>query len=220
MAREAGLAVDVLDEKRIAELKMGALLSRRARQRRAAAHDRASPTRRQNSMPGAPVLGLVGKAVTFDTGGISIKPANDMEKMKFDMAGGAAMLGAMRALAQLKPRDQSHRRHSVGRKYARRPRAKAGRRADRHVRQIHRSDQHRRRRPPDPGRRHRLRQAARRHAPGRRRDAHRRHRGRAGQREHRRVRHRRGVHRARAGQRASARAKKCGTCRSTTSTAT
>src|SRR6202140_5160133 len=54
--------------------------------------------------PSAPVLGLVGIAITFDTGGISIKPATDMEKMKFDMAGGAAMLGTMRALARLKPR--------------------------------------------------------------------------------------------------------------------
>jgi leucyl aminopeptidase len=51
----------------------------------------------------APVLGLVGKAVTFDTGGISIKPADGMEKMKYDMGGGATMLGVMRALAQLKP---------------------------------------------------------------------------------------------------------------------
>src|SRR5581483_2765392 len=48
-------------------------------------------------------LGLVGKGVTFDTGGISIKPADGMEKMKYDMAGGASMIGAMRALAQLKP---------------------------------------------------------------------------------------------------------------------
>jgi leucyl aminopeptidase len=49
------------------------------------------------------VIGLVGKAVTFDTGGISIKPAEGMEKMKYDMAGGATMLGVMRALAALKP---------------------------------------------------------------------------------------------------------------------
>jgi leucyl aminopeptidase len=48
-------------------------------------------------------LGLVGKGVTFDTGGISIKPAESMEKMKYDMAGGAAMMGAMRAIAQLRP---------------------------------------------------------------------------------------------------------------------
>ncbi len=51
----------------------------------------------------APVLGLVGKGITFDTGGISIKPADGMEKMKYDMAGAAAMIGAMRAIAQLKP---------------------------------------------------------------------------------------------------------------------
>jgi leucyl aminopeptidase len=51
-----------------------------------------------------PVLGLVGKGITFDTGGISIKPSDNMEKMKYDMAGGAAMLGAMRAIALLKPR--------------------------------------------------------------------------------------------------------------------
>jgi leucyl aminopeptidase len=48
-----------------------------------------------------PVLGLVGKAVTFDTGGISIKPANKMSEMKFDMSGGAAVLGAIEAIAEL-----------------------------------------------------------------------------------------------------------------------
>jgi len=53
---------------------------------------------------GSPVLGLVGKGITFDTGGISIKPADNMEKMKYDMAGAAAMIGAMRAIAELKPR--------------------------------------------------------------------------------------------------------------------
>jgi len=102
MAREAGLAVDILDEKRIEELKMGALLG--------VARGSVEPPRvivltytPEKVTPGAPVLGFVGKAVTFDTGGISIKPSNDMEKMKFDMAGGAAMLGAMRALARLKP---------------------------------------------------------------------------------------------------------------------
>ena len=48
-----------------------------------------------------PVLGLVGKAVTFDTGGISIKPAKEMAEMKFDMSGGAAVLGAVDAIAGL-----------------------------------------------------------------------------------------------------------------------
>ena len=102
MAKEAGLAVEVLDEKRIAELKMGALLS--------VAQGSFEPPRMivitytpENLNPGAPVIGLVGKAVTFDTGGISIEPANGMEKMKYDMAGGATMIGVMRALAALKP---------------------------------------------------------------------------------------------------------------------
>jgi leucyl aminopeptidase len=48
-----------------------------------------------------PLLGLVGKAVTHDTGGLSIKPAASMHEMKFDMAGGAAVLGALQAIAQL-----------------------------------------------------------------------------------------------------------------------
>jgi leucyl aminopeptidase len=102
MAKAAGLAVEVLDEKRIAELKMGALLS--------VAQGSVEPPRMivitytpANAKPGAPVVGLVGKAVTFDTGGISIKPANGMEKMKYDMAGGATMLGIMKAIARLKP---------------------------------------------------------------------------------------------------------------------
>jgi leucyl aminopeptidase len=56
-----------------------------------------------NAAPDSPVIGLVGKGITFDTGGISIKPGDNMEKMKYDMAGAAAMIGAMRSVAQLKP---------------------------------------------------------------------------------------------------------------------
>jgi leucyl aminopeptidase len=102
MAKAAGLSVEILDEKRIAELKMGALLS--------VAQGSVEPPRMMvitynppTPKPGAPVIGLIGKAVTFDTGGISIKPADGMEKMKYDMAGGATMIGVMRALAALKP---------------------------------------------------------------------------------------------------------------------
>ncbi len=102
MAKEVGLAVEILDERKIAELKMGALLG--------VAQGSVEPPRvivlryvPEHERPGGPVLGLVGKAVTFDTGGISIKPANNMEKMKYDMGGGGTMLGAMRALAFLKP---------------------------------------------------------------------------------------------------------------------
>ena len=102
MAKQAGLAVEILDEKKITDLKMGALLS--------VSQGGPEPPRVMvvtytpaNLKPGAPVIGLIGKAVTFDTGGISIKPADGMEKMKYDMAGGATMLGVMRALAALKP---------------------------------------------------------------------------------------------------------------------
>jgi leucyl aminopeptidase len=57
----------------------------------------------RHNPPGAtgPVLGLVGKGITFDTGGISIKPADGMERMKDDMAGGAAVACAMRAIGKL-----------------------------------------------------------------------------------------------------------------------
>src|SRR5690242_2085034 len=102
MAKAAGLSVEILDEKKIAELKMGALLS--------VAQGSVEPPRMvvitynpPSVKLGAPVIGLIGKAVTFDTGGISIKPSEGMEKMKYDMAGGATMIGVMRALAALKP---------------------------------------------------------------------------------------------------------------------
>jgi leucyl aminopeptidase len=54
--------------------------------------------------PETPVIGLVGKGITFDSGGISIKPSESMHEMKTDMAGGATMLGVMQAIAQLKPK--------------------------------------------------------------------------------------------------------------------
>ena len=102
MARDAGLEIDVLDEKRIAELKMGALLG--------VAQGSVEPPRvivvryrPAQKKANSAVLAFVGKAVTFDTGGISIKPANNMEEMKTDMSGGATMLAVIRALARLKP---------------------------------------------------------------------------------------------------------------------
>jgi leucyl aminopeptidase len=98
LCAEAGLGVDVFDERRIAELKMGLLLG--------VARGSDEPPRLivlKHEPAGAtgPVLGLVGKGITFDTGGISIKPADGMERMKDDMAGGAAVVCAMRALAML-----------------------------------------------------------------------------------------------------------------------
>jgi leucyl aminopeptidase len=100
IARSAGVAVEVLDEKEIARLGMGLLLG--------VARGSVEPPRvivLRHDPPGAPkapVLGLVGKGITFDTGGISIKPAEGMERMKDDMAGGAAVICAMRAIAMLK----------------------------------------------------------------------------------------------------------------------
>jgi leucyl aminopeptidase len=101
MASEFGLECEVIERTQMEKLGMGALLG--------VAQGSAEPpalvvVRYRPAEPrGTAHLGLVGKGVTFDTGGISIKPAEGMEKMKYDMAGGAAMLGAMRALAQLKP---------------------------------------------------------------------------------------------------------------------
>jgi leucyl aminopeptidase len=100
IARAAGVGVEVLDEKEIARLGMGLLLG--------VARGSVEPPRvivLRHDPPGAPaspVLGLVGKGITFDTGGISIKPADGMERMKDDMAGGAAVICAMRAISLLK----------------------------------------------------------------------------------------------------------------------
>jgi leucyl aminopeptidase len=101
MAAEVGLKCEVFGTDKIKELKMGAFWS--------VAQGSDEPPalivlRYEPADATGPVLGLVGKGVTFDTGGISIKPADGMEKMKYDMAGGATMLGALRAIALLKPK--------------------------------------------------------------------------------------------------------------------
>jgi len=101
MAKEYGLECDVLDQDRMKQLGMGSLLG--------VSIGSAEPPFLVvlKYKPAAPKsadhLGLVGKGVTFDTGGVSIKPADGMEKMKCDMGGAGAMLGAMRAIAQFKP---------------------------------------------------------------------------------------------------------------------
>ncbi|HZZ38870.1 MAG TPA: leucyl aminopeptidase [Acidobacteriaceae bacterium] len=101
MCREVGLQCSVYGADKLRELQMGAFLS--------VAQGSDEPpalivmTYEPKNAPSGPVLGLVGKGITFDSGGISIKPSDSMEKMKYDMAGGAAMIGAMRAIAQLKP---------------------------------------------------------------------------------------------------------------------
>src|SRR6202167_526113 len=101
MASEVGLTCEVYGADKIRQLKMGAFwgVAQGSDEPPALIVLRYDP-------PGAAKdvhLGLVGKGVTFDTGGISIKPADGMEKMKYDMAGAAAVIGAMKAIAQLKP---------------------------------------------------------------------------------------------------------------------
>jgi leucyl aminopeptidase len=102
MAEGCGLSFEVLDQDRMRQLGMGALLG--------VAQGSAAPPAlivmhyKPENAVSSDHLGLVGKGVTFDTGGISIKPAEGMEKMKYDMAGGAAVIGAMQAIARLKPR--------------------------------------------------------------------------------------------------------------------
>jgi leucyl aminopeptidase len=102
MAKEVGLACEVHSTQKLHELKMGAFwgVSQGSEEPPALIILRYEPA----GVTDGPVLGLVGKGITFDTGGISIKPGDNMEKMKYDMAGGAAMLGAMRAIALLKPK--------------------------------------------------------------------------------------------------------------------
>jgi leucyl aminopeptidase len=101
MASEVGLTCEVLDQNAMAKLGMGALLG--------VAQGSANPPflivmkYQPSTAAGKDHLALVGKGVTFDTGGISIKPADSMDKMKYDMAGAAAVIGAMRAIGRLKP---------------------------------------------------------------------------------------------------------------------
>jgi leucyl aminopeptidase len=99
------LSCEVLDEDRMRQLGMGSLLgvSMGSAEPPALIILRYTPAKSGSKKKPAAHLGLVGKGVTFDTGGISIKPSDGMEKMKYDMAGGAAAIGAMRAIAQLKP---------------------------------------------------------------------------------------------------------------------
>jgi leucyl aminopeptidase len=102
MAKEVGLQCEVYSTAKLHELKMGAFwsVSQGSEEPPALIVMRYEP----EGVKDGPVLGLVGKGITFDTGGISIKPADKMEQMKYDMAGGAAMIGAMRAMALLKPK--------------------------------------------------------------------------------------------------------------------
>jgi len=100
LGRYPGIKVEVLGPKEVGELKMGALA--------AVAQGSSEALRfvilhyRGASKSTAPLV-LIGKGITFDTGGISIKPAAEMDEMKFDMCGAASVLGTFRTLAELRP---------------------------------------------------------------------------------------------------------------------
>ncbi len=100
-AGESGLEVEVFDETRARGEGMGSFLS--------VAQGSAQPPKfivlRYSGDPGnKELIALVGKGITFDTGGISLKPPERMEEMKYDMSGGAGVIAAMRAIGKLKPK--------------------------------------------------------------------------------------------------------------------
>ncbi|MEZ6067685.1 MAG: leucyl aminopeptidase [Planctomycetaceae bacterium] len=99
VANEVGLGVEVFDESRLRQERMGSLLG--------VAQGSVRPPRMvvleyRGGDASQPTLALVGKGVTFDSGGLSLKPSDGMKTMKGDMAGAATVLGAMSAIAQLK----------------------------------------------------------------------------------------------------------------------
>ena len=101
IAHGCGLGIEVLEEEQLTALDMGLMLgvARGSAERPRMVVMRYEP---EHARPGV-LLGLVGKGVTFDAGGISLKSADGMHKMKGDMSGGAAVVAAMKAIATLKP---------------------------------------------------------------------------------------------------------------------
>jgi leucyl aminopeptidase len=101
LAKDAGLEIDVLDEARMERKGMGSLLG-------VSRGSDEPATLSVMTYKGDPssneILALVGKGVTFDSGGISIKPAENMHEMKYDMSGGAAVIAAMWAIGKLRPK--------------------------------------------------------------------------------------------------------------------
>jgi leucyl aminopeptidase len=99
LARQYKLAVEVLERRDMEKLGMGALLAVTS-----ASHQppKLIVLRYSGAAKGKKPVVLVGKGITFDTGGISLKPAGEMDEMKFDMSGAGSVLGAMRALAGMR----------------------------------------------------------------------------------------------------------------------
>ena len=145
-----GVEIEVLDEKAMAKLGMGALLG--------VAQGSVRPPRllvmRWNGgKAGAKPVVFVGKGITFDTGGISIKPALGMEAMKWDMGGAGAVAGADEGARHAQGEGQRRRRLRARREHARRQRPAPGRHRHLDVGPDDRGDQHRRRRAARPRRR-------------------------------------------------------------------
>ncbi len=103
MAKEVGLKCEILDEKQMAKLGMGSLLSVSIGSEQPAKLIVLKYEPKKSTGKKGELLALVGKGITFDTGGISIKPSEGMDAMKYDMSGGATVIGTMRAIGLLKP---------------------------------------------------------------------------------------------------------------------
>ncbi len=115
LAKQHKLGVQVLERKDMEKLGMGSLLS--------VARGSVEPPKLivlkcDGGPRGAKPYALVGKGITFDTGGISLKPAAEMDEMKFDMWGAASVLGALRAVAEPQAADQRRRPDPCHRKHA------------------------------------------------------------------------------------------------------
>ncbi|MEZ5425495.1 MAG: leucyl aminopeptidase [Pyrinomonadaceae bacterium] len=103
MAREFGLKCEIFDEAKMEKMGMNTLLSVSRGSDQPARLIVLRYTPKKSTAKKGDLLALVGKGVTFDTGGISIKPASGMEAMKYDMTGGATVLGTMQAIAATQP---------------------------------------------------------------------------------------------------------------------
>ncbi|MEZ5306869.1 MAG: leucyl aminopeptidase [Pyrinomonadaceae bacterium] len=103
MAKETGLKCQILGETQMKKLGMNSLLSVSLGSEQPAQLIFLSYTPKKNTAPKGEVIAFVGKGVMFDTGGISLKPGEGMDAMKYDMTGGATVVGLMRAIALTKP---------------------------------------------------------------------------------------------------------------------
>ena len=103
MAKETGMKCQILSEAQMKKMGMGSLLSVSLGSEQPAKMIVLKYTPKKSTGKKGELLSLVGKGVMFDTGGISLKPSPNMDAMKYDMSGAATVLGAMRAIALLKP---------------------------------------------------------------------------------------------------------------------